>query len=141
MIMNFLVGGLMFLFPKALLGIFTRDADLLVIAVPWLHIQVLGFMGLGVGMVFQQTFNTAGDTFIPMIVILASVWGIQQPLAIMLSGIGANFSLFGLQIPLPTIGHLAQFGIAWAIAISVGARIAIYFPYFLWGPWMKKKVI
>ncbi|MCX6020677.1 MAG: MATE family efflux transporter [Chloroflexi bacterium] len=140
MIMNTLVGGLMFLFPALFLTIFTRDPTVLEVGIPWLHIQVIGFMGLGAGMVFQQTFNTAGDTFVPMFVILATVWGVQQPLAIMLSGIAQNWSLFGVEIPVPAISHMGEFGIAWAIAISVGVRLAIYFPYFIWGPWMRKRV-
>lgn len=140
MILNILISALMFAFPQAVLSLFTRDPTLLGVAVPWLHIQVLAFLGIGTGMVFQQTFNTAGDTLMPMLVIFASLWGIQQPLALMLSGVAARWSIFGWDVPVPTLGNLGEFGIAWAIVVAAVARLTIYFPYFLWGPWMKKRV-
>ena len=132
------IASVIFLFPVQLLSIFTRDAALMEVAVPWLQIQILAWMVGGAGMVFQQTFNTAGDTFIPMVVILGSMWFIELPLAIMLSGVAADWTILNW---LPALGNFGQFGIAWAIVIAMGARMMFYFPYFLWGPWMKKQVL
>ena len=140
-LMNGVVAGVIFLFPSLFLSVFTRDAALLDIAVPWLQILVLSFFVQMPGMVFQQVFNTAGDTFIPMVVILGSMWFIELPVAIVLSGVGENWSLFGFHIPLPAYGDLGSLGIAWAIAIAMASRMVFYFPYFIWGPWMNKKVL
>ncbi|MBI4498282.1 MAG: MATE family efflux transporter [Chloroflexi bacterium] len=139
-LVNLVVGGLILLFPYLFLLLFTRESQLLEVAVPWLQIQVLGFIVMGAGMVFMQTFNTAGDTSIPMVVTLVTIWGIQQPAAIMLSGVAQHWELFGWAVAVPTIGDLGQFGIAWAIVLAMAARLLIYFPYFLWGPWLKKQV-
>ena len=133
--------GLIVLFPAFFLSVFSNDAELIQNATAWLHIQAVGFFGMAIGMVFQQSFNTAGDTMVPMLVTLASIWGVQQPLALMLSGAAADWTLFGWAVPIPTVANLGQYGIAWAIVLAIGVRLLIYFPYFIWGPWTKKQVL
>ena len=44
-------------------------------------------MFMAPGMVFMQTFNTSGDTTVPMIVTLISIWLVQQPLALVMPGL------------------------------------------------------
>jgi Na+-driven multidrug efflux pump len=140
-LVNSVIAGLIVAFPKSVLSIFSRDADLLSVAVPWLHIQAIGFFVMGANMVMMQSFNTAGDTVIPMIVTLTSNWFIQQPLAVMLSGVAQHWSIFGLPVPIPTVLNLGQYGIAWAIVASMGVRLLFYFPCYIWGPWTKKQVL
>jgi Na+-driven multidrug efflux pump len=76
-----------------------------------------------------------------MLTTLATVWLVEIPLAIILSGVGETWSIFGWVPPLPSVEGLGQFGIAWAVSLAVGARLLIYVPYFIWGPWTKKRVI
>jgi putative MATE family efflux protein len=135
---NAVLGTPIFIFPRLFLGIFSRDPELLAIATVWLRIQLVGYMFMGATQIFVQSFQTAGDTLIPMIVSPFATWGVQQPLAIMLSGIAANRKLFGLQ--LPTVGHLGHLGVAWAVVISMLAPLLVYVPYYKWGPWWKKRV-
>lgn len=139
-ILSITLGGILLIFSKPFLSIFLREPEVMEIAVPWLRIVVLGFMVQGTGMVFTQSYNTAGDTFVPMIVSLITIWGIQVPLAIMLSGVTQNWSLLGTDITLPTIGSLGQYGIAWAIVLAMGLRLFLYGPYFFTGRWLKKRV-
>ncbi len=138
---NAIVLGIIVAFPTLFLSIFSRDAELVVTAKNWLYIQAIGFLVMGAGMVFMQSFNTAGDTMVPMLVTLVSIWGVQQPLAIMLSGAATNWSIFGWAVPVPTLLNLGEYGIAWAIVLAMGVRLLIYFPYFIWGPWTKKQVL
>lgn len=140
-LMSIVVGGLILAFPHLFIIVFTRDQALVELSVQWLQIMVLGFLAMGVGTVFMQTFNTAGDTFVPMVVTLASIWGIQQPVAILLSGLAYDWRILGWQIPVPQLVNLGEFGIAWAMVIALAVRLFVYFPYFLWGPWMKKRVL
>jgi putative MATE family efflux protein len=112
-----------FLFPQLILGVFAHDADLLALASQWVRIQAVGYLALGVSQVAMQSFQTAGDTLVPMLVTLLSIWGIQQPLAYFL----------------PDHFGLGQLGIAWAITIAVMVRPLCYIPYFFWGPWMRKR--
>jgi putative MATE family efflux protein len=140
-IVKSIFGSIVYAFPLLFLAIFNTEPELLSVAAVWLRIQVVGYVALGVGQVAMQSFNTAGDTLVPMIVTLGAIWGIQQPLAIILSGSAADWTIFGWAIPIPTIGNLGQFGIAWAITAATFARLLCYIPYFFWGPWTKKQVL
>jgi putative MATE family efflux protein len=117
-----LVVGMMLAFPKPFLQIFNNDPELLDQAIVWLRIQALGYLVMGSGMVFMQSYNTAGDTLVPMITTLVSIWGVQQPLALLLPGLG-----------------LGAYGIAWAIVIGMAVRLGIYVPYFFYGRWLRIK--
>jgi putative MATE family efflux protein len=123
LVINLVVSVLILAFPRQFLMIFNGDAELLAEAEDWLRIQAIGYFVLGTGMVFMQSFNTAGDTMIPMIVTLVSIWGVQQPLAFVLPGLG-----------------LGAMGIAWAIVISLAVRMFIYVPYYFSGRWMRVKL-
>jgi Na+-driven multidrug efflux pump len=138
-LMTLAVGALLLAYPRSFLTVFSREDALLDAAVPWLQIMVVGFLAMGIGQVFVQVFNTAGDTLVSMLVTLVTIWGVQQPAALLLSG-APFLEISGLQIPLPTIGGLGEYGIAWAISFGMLIRLAVYVPYFLWGPWWKKKV-
>ncbi len=141
MAMKAVVLGLIVAFPAFFLSMFSHDKDLIATSTTWLYIQAVGFFAMGASMVFMQSFNTAGDTMVPMLVTLISMWGVQQPLAIMLSGAAADWTVFGWHVPVPTLVNLGQYGIAWAIVIAIAARLLIYVPYFIWGPWMKKEIL
>ena len=127
-------------FAEPFLTIFIRDPAVMEVAVPWLRIVVLGFMVMGVGMVFMQSYNTAGDTLVPMVVSLITIWGVQVPLAIMLSGVVQDWTIFGLAITLPTIADLGQYGIAWSMVIAMASRLFFYVPYFFTDRWLRKQV-
>lgn len=135
-----LLGAVLLLFPTPFLTIFTREQPLIEAATPWLRIVVFGFMALGAANVLTQVFNTAGDTLMPAVMGAASVWLVQQPLAIMLSGSDARLGLFGWDVSLPALMHLGHEGIAWAMMLAIMVRVAIFFPHFLWGPWWKRRV-
>jgi putative MATE family efflux protein len=117
---NVVVVSLMMIFPRAFLGIFNDDPALLDAAVPWLRIQAIGYFVLGLGAVFMQSYNTAGDTLIPMITVLFSYWIVQQPLAIFLPDLG-----------------LDELGIAWAIMIGTASRLLIFVPYYFTDRWLR----
>lgn len=140
-LMSGIVGSIIFLFPDKFLALFTHEEHLLEVAVPWMHIMVIGFMAFAAGNVFMQVFNTAGDTTTTMLTGIATIWLVQQPLARILSGSLETWNLFGLQLSIPGVEGLGAFGIAWAMVIAILARLVIFFPYFLWGPWYRKRVL
>ena len=125
MLLLIVTGALLYLFAAPILSVFSDDPIVLDTAVTWLRIQVAGYVFMGAGQVFLQAFNTAGDTTVPMVVTLISIWLVQQPLALVL----------------PDWTGLGQYGIAWAINIAMFVRCFVFAPYFFWGPWMKKRVI
>ena len=131
---------LLFAMAPLLVKLFTRDAELVALATTWLRIQALSLVFLGAGQVLGQSFNTAGDTMAPMLVTLLSMWVLEIPLALMLTGATHTFGLFGMPFTLPVLAHLNEFGIAWAIVIAMVARFALYVPYFMAGRWLRVKV-
>jgi putative MATE family efflux protein len=140
-LLNLGVGTVIFFFPEPFLMLFSRDHELLDVAVPWLHIMVVGFIAMAAANVFTQVFNTAGDTVITMITGISSIWLVQQPLARILSGSLEHWELFGVVISIPGVEGLGAFGIAWAMVIAIAVRLLIFVPYFVWGPWHRKKVL
>ncbi len=112
-------------FPSLFVSIFNSDPDLLSLAETWLRIQVLGYLAMGTGLIFAQSFNTAGDTMPPAVVTVVTVWAVQLPLALIL----------------PDVGNLGPLGIAWAMVIGLSVRLLFYVPYFFSGRWLRVKVI
>lgn len=123
-VLNFALSALIFAFPVAFLSIFNREPEFLEIGEIWLRIQVAGYAVMGIGQIFAQSFNTAGATLFVMIVTLASMWGVELPLGLLLSR--------GTE--------LGQFGIAWAVVAATVVRLVAFIPYFLSGRWQHVRV-
>ena len=140
-IMRAVMGALFFAFPVFILSIFSRDPELLDVGAVWLRILVVSFVLQGPTQVFQQTFQIAGDTVMPMITVLATVWLIEIPLAAVLSGVSQDWTVLGWHPPLPVVTGLGQFGVAWAVSLGQGFRLPVYIPYFFWGPWARKRIL
>ncbi len=133
--------ALLLAFANGIVTVFTRDAELIPLAADWLRILALSVVCLGASQVFAQSFNIAGETFIPMMVSLLSFWIIEVPLAVMLSGLSISIGLFGLHFTFPILADLGQFGIAWAITIAMVIRIMAFVPFFMGDRWLKRRVI
>ncbi len=135
------VCGSMFIFAEQVIRLFSRDTDVIDIGVPWMHIAVLGFVLFSSTNVLVQALNTAGDTMIPMAAGLVSLWGVQQPIAIILTGAAQTVSILGFNAVVPAEWNLGIIGIAWGILIAAIVRYLGLFLYFLWGPWWKREVL
>ena len=138
--LNGILGTLILLFPASFISLFNPEPELLEVGTVWLRILAVGFLFLGPANIFQQTFQISGDTLMPMLTVLATVWLLEIPMAAILSGLAPTWSFFGQTLPLPAVTGLGQFGIAWAISLGVGTRLFFYVPYFIWGPWAEKRL-
>jgi Na+-driven multidrug efflux pump len=138
---KFVVVGLLFVFPTYFLSIFGDDPELLDVGTVWLRIMLIGYFAMGPVQVLMQSFQTAGDTLMPMVSTLLAMWLVEVPLAFMLSGAPQNFHPLGWTVPLPYVTSLGSYGVAWAISAAALVRVAMYVPYFAWGPWYKKRVL
>jgi putative MATE family efflux protein len=134
--------SVLFTFPTTFLSIFSSDPELMDVGTTWLRIMLVGYFAMGPVQVLMQSFQTAGDTFMPMMTTLAAMWLIEMPLALILSGAGAYLQPFGVSLDvLPTVGDLGQYGVAVAISAAAFFRLAVYLPYFVWGPWTRKHIL
>ena len=119
-----ILSGLMIAFPVIFLSLFSRDQEFLAVARMWLIITAAGYVGLALSQVFQQSFQTAGDTFAVMLITLGTMWGLELPLAWYLT----------------RSAEVGQLGVAWAMLAVMLVRPLLYVPYYYSGRWMRARV-
>jgi len=119
-----LISAVIWFWIEPVLHIFTSDPELIEIAATFLRIQIVSYLVWGLVVALSLVLNGVGDTMIPMITNLITMWGIQMSLAYFL----------------PRFTGLDVYGIRWAIVAGIGVRAIIYPLYFKTGRWKKKKV-
>jgi putative MATE family efflux protein len=112
------------LWVEPILRIFTSDPQLIEVAGTFLKIQIVAFLVWGMVVSISMVLNGIGDTLVPMLTNLITMWGVQMSLAYFL----------------PKITGLEVYGIRWAIAAGIVVRAIIYPLYFRTGRWKRKKV-
>lgn len=85
MIFLAMVMVLFLVWSPAILGFFTKDAEVIAYGVECLQIVALGYVFYGYGMVVNQSFNGAGDTVTPTLISLFGFWFFQIPFAYFLA--------------------------------------------------------
>ncbi|MFC2012015.1 MATE family efflux transporter [Chloroflexota bacterium] len=119
------VGSLViWFFAPYVVRLFNADPELVEIGRGFLRIQIIGYMVFGCVIVLSQALNGVGDTVIPMLVTLLTMWCIQVPLAYFLS----------------THTSLGVNGVRLGIVMGMVFRGGIYAAYFKGGRWKRKRV-
>ena len=113
--------ALLVAFPEPLVRLFGSDAEFVSHAANWVVIMAVGYLSVSLVQVFTQAFNTSGDTFGPMVITLATVWGVEVPLALLLS----------------LLTPLGEYGVAWAIVIGMTVRLGLFIWYYLRDGWLR----
>ena len=121
MLIAFALG--IFFWAKPVVSIFTNDQAAITYGASFLRIACAGYIIVGVSLVLPPCINGAGDTFVPMLAGIVSMWGAQIPLAYILP----NTSL-------------GVYGVRWAIVVAVWLRALTYIVYFRSGRWKRKRV-
>jgi putative MATE family efflux protein len=125
LVMQAVMGTVMAVFAPQVIRPFASDPEVVALGVVWLRLLVGMWMLLAVATVFQQSYNTAGDTWTPLVVTVGAAWLVEIPLSWFLlnhTGVG------------PT-------GLAFAATIGMAVRLACYVPYYFWGRWLRIQVI
>ncbi len=107
-----------------IIRIFNNEPGLIEIASTFLRIEIVTYMIFGFIQVLMQCLNGVGDTMIPMVVTLLTMWGIQVPLA----------------YSIPRISNLGVYGVRWGMVSGNVMRAVIYTIYFKLGRWKRKQV-
>ncbi len=118
------IGLLYWVFAHAIVGLFTDDPGAASLAVEGLRIMTYGFPLFGAGMVLEQAFNGAGDTWTPTWINLFVYWLIQIPIAWMLA------KPFGFGVP----------GVFVAVTIAYCVFVVVAYFLFRRGRWKAKAV-
>ena len=110
------------IWAEPIVRIFDNDPDLVVVSALFLRIACANWVVMGLTNVFQSCVNGAGDTMVPMIIMLVNMWLMQIPLAYFL----------------PKITGLGVYGVRWGIVAGTVAAAIIYTIYFRVGRWKHK---
>ena len=119
------LGSVVVLFwAENLVRMFNSEPGLVEIGSTFLRIQIVGSLMLGLASVLTQCLNGVGDTLIPLLASVTTMWGVQLPLAYFL----------------PRVTNLGVYGVRWAMVIALGMRALTYTVYFRMGRWKRKQV-
>jgi len=111
-------------FADPISRLFTSDEEILVYAVDCLRYVSYGYIFYAYGMVVEQAFNGAGDTYTPTVINLFCYWLVQIPLAYFLALVAG----FGAQ------------GAFIAIAVAESLLAVVSVLVFRRGKWKERKV-
>jgi putative MATE family efflux protein len=114
----------MAIWAPQLVSLFNSEPGVVEIGSTFLRIAAVGFIFMGFAAVLADCLNGVGDTLIPMIAGLVSMWLMQIPLAYIL----------------PKWTGLGVFGVRWAMVVALAARAITYVIYFRAGRWKRKKI-
>ena len=119
-----LISVAILIWAENIVRIFDNDPGLVAVASLFLRIACANWVVMGLTNVFQQCVNGAGDTMVPMIIMLVNMWVMQIPLAYFL----------------PRMTGLGVYGVRWGIVAGTVAAAIIYTIYFATGKWKTKRV-
>jgi Na+-driven multidrug efflux pump len=113
---------LFFVFAPQIVGLFTKDQNVISLGTNFLRITAPFYLFIPLGVVLGQGLAGAGDTIAPMFITLLSLWGFQVPMAIFLS------KLWGTS------------GIWWANALASVLHGIFLMGWFETGRWKKREL-
>lgn len=111
-------------FAGYIASFFTQEASVAGYAVTTIRIMSAGFIFYGIGMVYMNAFNGAGDTRTPTVINFFAYWFFQIPLAYVLS----------------KVLHMGPAGVIIAIPVAETSTAIAAYLLFQKGNWKHKKV-
>jgi putative MATE family efflux protein len=104
--------------------IFNSDPGVVSLASTLIRIATINYVMIAPASVLTNCLNQVGDTMIPLIASMATMWGIQLPLAYFL----------------PKIFNNGVFGVMWGMVIALSVRAIAYLIYYRTGKWKHRRV-
>jgi len=118
------VSVIFLVFAPWIISLFTKETSVASYAVDAVRIVSSGFVFYGIGMVYANAFNGAGETRIPTIINFFAYWCFQVPLAWILA---------------KTL-HFGPTGVFIAIPLAESSTAVIAYFLFRKGKWKNKKI-
>lgn len=119
------VGALVIAFGKPLIGLFTKDAEVMAIGARYLAIVGMTYFLFSTMFINNGVMRGAGDSFIPMINTLLALWLVRIPCALWFSG-PLGMGVDGLWWSIPA---------GWLMGVTFSTW------YYLGGRWKRKAVV
>jgi putative MATE family efflux protein len=118
------LGGLLVAFAPALVGVFDPDPAVVAIGTSFLRTTSGFFVFVALAIVLGRGLQGAGDTMSSMVCTIIALWGLQVPLAVVLSRV----------VDPPTQG------IWWAMVAAVTVHGLLVTAWFQTGRWKRRRV-
>jgi len=122
-IISLAVTCIVLLFSEQLMDLFTDDAEVIRIGSEYLVIVSMFYLIFSTMFVINGVMRGAGDTFIPMLITIFSLWVVRIPLSYFLSD------------------AIGEKGIWWSMPIAWFTGMALSFIYYKTGRWKTKVVV
>ena len=116
--------AVMLAFAPAFMKFFDANPEVVRIGAAYLRTVPMFYVFTALAIVLGRALDGAGQTMATMIFTVASLWGVQVPLALFMS----------------RVVHPATHGIWWAIAIAVTAHGIMVTGWFLTGRWKSRPI-
>ncbi|MCQ9208867.1 MAG: MATE family efflux transporter, partial [Omnitrophica bacterium] len=117
------MGALFFTLAGPVISVFSKDPVVLAMGSAFLKISSFFYIFIAFGLVLNRGLGGAGDTFVPMLITLLSLWVYLVPMAWWLS----KYTALGVR------------GIWWAMATSHAVNAILIIIWFETGRWRKRQ--
>jgi len=124
-VISIIVGAAVIAFGKNLMGMFTRDTEVMAIGANYLRIVGLTYVLFSTMFINNGVMRGAGDAFIPMINTVLALWVVRIPCALLFSG-PLGMGVDGLWWSVPA---------GWLMGVSFSTW------YYLGGRWKRKAIV
>ena len=104
--------------------LFNSEPEMVAITSTFLRIDIVNYMVFGIVIVMMHCLNGMGDTMVPMLTTLVTMWLVQVPVAYIL----------------PQVTDIGVYGIRWAIVTGIAMRAVTYAIYFKHGRWRRLEI-
>ena len=121
---TFLGSVIIWFWAEPIVHLFNREPELVATTAAFMRINIISYMVFGIVVVLMNCLNGAGDTMVPMLTTLITMWLVQVPMAYIL----------------PKVTGLGVLGVRYGIVSAIVMRAIIYAVYFKHGRWKHKKV-
>jgi putative MATE family efflux protein len=115
---------LLFVFAPHIMKAFDKNPQVISLGAHFIKVTAPFYIFIALGVVFSRALAGAGDTLIPMIITLLTLWGFQIPAAVYMS----KHTALGVS------------GVWWAVALASTIQGLLMTAWFQTGKW-KKRVI
>jgi len=122
MIIMAFIAVVFFSFANQIIGIFNKNCEVIRLGAQYIRITTPFYIFIAFGIVLNRALGGAGDTLVPMIITLLSLWGFQIPMALFL----AKSTPLGVT------------GIWWATGLTSLLNGMLILAWFETGRWKKK---
>jgi len=109
---------------EKVVAIFNNEPEVMGITATFLRINIIAYMAFGLEMVLMNCLNNIGETVIPLVAEVSTIWVLQMPLAYFLPG----------------MTHLGVYAVRLSVVISDFIRAIVYAFYFRSRRWQRKRI-